>query len=177
MKSCRRISNTQKTNHQKTTTQPWKQLLQGNTIMCFVTIAFYGLLQYVCLYASTLHWSVRCSRSWFKHVITHACTHAFVSITDSPGAYSSHFHGHQIQTPSASANPAQLSFLQRQRSEASMKEHDSTRHLYHLVMRCFECLSLWRLLCERQFPLVVAGLSKVKGVKHVSVCDVKVLLL
>ncbi len=44
-----------------------------------------------------------------------------------------------------------------------MKEYDSTRYLYQLVVRCYECVSLWRLLCERQFPLVINGLSKVKG--------------
>lgn len=48
----------------------------------------------------------------------------------------------------------------KQRSEAAAQEFDSTRFLYQLVVRCYECLSLWKLVCEYQLHLTVSGLGK-----------------
>lgn len=52
---------------------------------------------------------------------------------------------------------------QKQRCEANVQEYDSTRYLYQLVIRCYECLSLWKLLCEYQIHPTVAALGKVRS--------------
>ena len=44
-------------------------------------------------------------------------------------------------------------------ADAYMLEHNSLLNLYHLVLQCCECLSLWKLLCEYQFHLTVDGMK------------------
>ena len=51
--------------------------------------------------------------------------------------------------------------VQQRSAEASTQEFDSTRYLYQLIVRCYECLSLWKLLCEYHMDSTVAKLSKV----------------
>ena len=45
--------------------------------------------------------------------------------------------------------------------DAYLRERNSFNNIYHLVVQCCECLSLWKLLCEHQFHLTANGLSLV----------------
>ncbi len=46
-------------------------------------------------------------------------------------------------------------------ADAHQMEQSSLLNLHALIVRCCECLSLWKLFTENQFSLVAAGLSKV----------------
>lgn len=81
------------------------------------------------------------------------------SSTESPAGVSTHLlrYGNTIATDS----PGLLQTSQKQRTEASAQEFDSTRYLYQLVVRCYECLSLWKLICEFQLHFTISRMSKV----------------
>lgn len=53
-------------------------------------------------------------------------------------------------------------------ADAFMLEKTSLHNIYHLLNRCCECLSLWKLLCEHQLHLVARNLDQV--VVHYFVC-------
>ena len=44
-------------------------------------------------------------------------------------------------------------------ADAYLQELNSLHFLYLLVVRCCECLSLWKLLCDYQLHLTVSGLG------------------
>lgn len=83
------------------------------------------------------------------------------SHTESPAGMSSHLLHH-----GSAAMDTPLHSQQKLRCEASAQEFDSTRFLYQLVVRCYECLSLWKLICEYQIHLTISGLSKVRSCDH-----------
>ena len=45
--------------------------------------------------------------------------------------------------------------------DALQMEYESFKNISHLVSRCCEGLSLWKLLCENQFEIVAGGLDQV----------------
>ena len=45
--------------------------------------------------------------------------------------------------------------------DAYMIERTSLQNLHHLIVRCCESLSLWKLLCEYQFDVVANKLDEV----------------
>ena len=97
--------------------------------------------------------------SQYDHVEKHMLVlYPYPSHVESPVGMSSHLlrHGNtSVDSPHLSQ--------QKQRCEVTAQEYDSTRLLYQLVVRCYECLSLWKLLCEYHIHLTVAGLSKVRS--------------
>ena len=44
-------------------------------------------------------------------------------------------------------------------ADAYLQELNSLHFLYLLVLRCCECLSLWKLLCDYQLHLTISGLG------------------
>ncbi len=78
----------------------------------------------------------------------------FHSYTESPSGRSSHLLRH-----SSVAVDSPLPSQHKHRCEA--QEFDSTRFLYQLVVRCYECISLWKLICEYHIHPTVSGLTKV----------------
>ncbi|XP_064386411.1 nuclear pore complex protein Nup155-like isoform X2 [Halichondria panicea] len=54
----------------------------------------------------------------------------------------------------------QQSLMKKYQADAHQMEQSSLLNLHALIVRCCECLSLWKLFTENQFSLVAAGLSK-----------------
>uniref|UniRef100_A0A8C5LJD4 Nuclear pore complex protein Nup155 n=2 Tax=Leptobrachium leishanense TaxID=445787 RepID=A0A8C5LJD4_9ANUR len=58
-------------------------------------------------------------------------------------------------------NSQQVQELQRKyHTEAQLSERSSLQGIHHLVRKTFQALSLWKLLCEHHFPVIVAELQK-----------------
>ena len=53
--------------------------------------------------------------------------------------------------------------------DAYMIERTSLQNLHHLIVRCCESLSLWKLLCEYQFDVVANKLDEVGVVNRSSI--------
>lgn len=60
----------------------------------------------------------------------------------------------------ATSQQAQQELQRKYHTEAQACEKASLQGIQQLVYRCYQTLSLWKLLCEHQFSIIIAGLPK-----------------